>query len=206
MGLGDFFSSGGHQQTSSSSSHSGFSTGDKDTVSGFSRNRLFGLSEVAEDMVRNQALPQFQFSEKFPGLFKQQEGFADAFAKQLFSGVSGSAAARGQLTPFNVPGIVGSALTKAAPALLPMIGQNLQTAMVVPETIRTQRFNNALSPLQALVAGLGSQSSQMSSGQSAGPGLGYVGAGSFLKGFGGGLGEALGSGGGSLGGIVSGLF
>lgn len=171
------------EQKSQSTSNSGFSTGDKDAISGFARNRLFGLSDVAEDMVRNQALPQFQFSQQFPGLFKEQEGFANAFASQLFNKVSGSAAARGQLSPFNTGSIVGSALTKAAPTLLPLIAQNLQTAMVVPETIRTQRFQNAMSPLQALIAGLGSSSQASASGFSNSMNVG--GGGSFGGGGGG---------------------
>lgn len=170
FGIGGGFSKQDSQSGSQSTSNAGFSTGWKDSVSDTAVNRLVGMSDVAEDMVRNQAVPQFQFSQRFPGLFKQQEGFADAFAKQLFSGVSGSAAARGQMSPFNVPGIVGSALTKAAPTLLPLIGQNLQNAMVVPETIRTQRFQNAMSPLQALIAGLGSSSQGSSFSESSGMG------------------------------------
>lgn len=158
--------SGSTQQSSSqSTANSGFSTGWKDAVSDTSVNRLVGLSNVAEDMVRNQAIPQFQFSSTTPGLFKEQEGWANAFANQLFNKVSGSAAARGQLSPFNIPAVVGSALTKAAPTILPLIGQNLQNAMVIPETIRTQRFQNAMSPLQALIQGLGSTQQSTSFGQ-----------------------------------------
>lgn len=159
------------EQHSQQNANSGFSPQFKDSASDFTINRLVGLSDGAEDLLRNHALPQFQFSQTTPGLFKEQEDWAQAFANQLFNKVSGSAAARGQLSPFNVPAVVGSALTKAAPTILPLIGQNLQNAMVVPETIRTQRFQNAMSPLQALIAGLGSSSS----GGSAGSGFGVGG-------------------------------
>ena len=136
------------------------------------------------DRLEGDALPQFQFSQTMPGLFKEQEGWANAFASQLFNKVSGSAAARGQLSPFNNAAVVGSALTKAAPTILPMIGQNLQTAALIPEQVFAQRHQNAMSPLQALIAGLGSQ--QQATGSSWGTGFNVGGGGSYGGGGGGG--------------------
>lgn len=183
------------QSTQSSNSQnfgsSGFWGTDKNDASRVAFQGLSGLSNTANSQL-GEPIPRFQFSQTTPGLFKEQEGWANAFANQLFNKTSGSAAARGQLSPFNTPAIVGSALTKAAPTILPLIGQNLQNAMVIPETIRTQRFQNAMSPLQALIAGLGSYSSGSSSsfGQSTGSGSGF--------GVGGGL--SIGSGGSGGGG------
>ena len=70
------------------------------------------------------------------------------------------------------PAFVGLSITNMGATLLPMISRNLQNAMLIPEQIQTQRFNNSMTLLQAIVSGLGSSSS----GTSAGPGLGYVGA------------------------------
>jgi hypothetical protein len=154
---------GYNQQESSNQSNSGFMGPEKQAANTQSYNRLIDLSDVANRQLSS-AVPQFQFSQALPGLFKEQEGWANAFASQLFNKTSGSAAARGQLTPFNTPAVVGSALTKAAPTILPLIGQNLQNSFLIPEQIRESRFNRAMSPLQALIAGLGATSSGSSSG------------------------------------------
>lgn len=151
------------EQKSQSTSNSGFSTGNKDMASDFAANRLMRMQDIGQNRLLD-TLPSFQFSQTMPGLFKEQEGWANAFASQLFNKTSGSAAARGQMSPFNLPAVVGSALTKAAPTILPMISQNLQTAALVPEQIFAQRHQNAMSPLQALIAGLGSSSQSTGSG------------------------------------------
>lgn len=145
---------------SSQRSNSGFLEGsDKEFASRTGVNGMAGLFDSANDLYRNQAIPQFNMSSTIPGLFKEQEGAANAFANNLFAKASAGGALRGQFSPNNTPGIVGSAITNMGATLFPMISQNLQNAMLIPEQIRTQRFNNVMSPLQALIAGLGSTSS-----------------------------------------------
>lgn len=204
MGLSDFFSSGGSKQTS----NSGFMDGaDKRRASEGAVTGLTGLYDAANDMFRNQPIPQFNMSSSIPGLFQEQEGAANAFANKMFANASAGGAMRGAFSPNSTPGIVGSAITNMGATLLPMISQNLQNQMLIPEQIRTQRFQNTLSPLQALVAGLGTTAS----GQTSGPGLGYQFGNAFMQSFGGGLGSSLASGasaglgGGGLEGMASAL-
>jgi hypothetical protein len=181
MGFSDFFSSGGTKQES----NTGFIGADKNRASAIGIDGLAGLFNSADDLYRNQTIPQFTMSSAIPGLFKEQEGAANAFANNMFAKASAGGALRGQFSMNNTPGIVGSAITNMGSTLLPLISQNLQNAMLIPEQIRTQRFNNVMTPLQAIVAGLGSSSS----GTSAGPGLGYVLGDSFMSSFGKGMGQ-----------------
>ena len=183
MAISLFGNYGQQESQSRSSANSGFLERDKYGVSEGASKRLFGLSDVAEDMVRNQALPQFNVGAN--GLFKEQEGWANSFANNLFSKFSGNAAARGQLSPMNISNVVGGALTNAAGTILPMISQNLFNAKLIPEQIRTQRFQNAMSPVQALIQGLGSSST----GASDASGFNVGGGGSFGGGGGGGGGR-----------------
>lgn len=176
MGLSDLFSSGGTKQ------NSGFLDHEKGLASGAAYGGLQGMADSAR-AAYNSPIPQFNMISSIPGLFQEQEGAANAFANKMFAKASAGGALRGQFSQNNTPGLVGSAITNMGATLLPIIGQNLQNQMLIPEQIRTQRFQNAMSPLQALVAGLGG------SGQSAGPGLGYTGANMFMGGLFGGGGE-----------------
>lgn len=203
MGLTSLFSSGGTKQTS----NSGFLEGkDKFGASGRAFDGLRVISNDTQEQFQA-PLPQFNMSSSIPGLLKEQEGAAQAFANKMFANASAGGALRGQFSINNTPGIVGSAITNMGATLLPMISQNLQNQMLIPEQIRAQRVQNAMSPLQALVAGLGTTSS----GQSAGPGLGYQFGNSFLQSFGNGLGSSLASGassglgGGGLSGMAAGI-
>ena len=163
------------ESDSQQKSNSGFNENEKSLASVTAYDGLANLFTSADDFYRRKSIPQFTMSERFPGLFKEQEGFANAFANNLFSKASGTTAARGQLSPLNFSNVVGSALTNAAPTLLPLIGQNLQNQMLLPEQIRTQRIQNVLSPLQALIQGLGSNSSGSGSSMSVGGGGSYGG-------------------------------
>ncbi len=156
--------------TSSSDANSGFLQPEKAAASATANSGLANLFTSADDLYRNKAVPQFNMSQNIPGLFKEQEGAANAFANKMFANASAGGALRGQFSMNNTPGIVGSAITNMGATLLPMISQNLKDSMLIPETIRTQRFNNVMSPLQALIAGLGSTST--SRGQSEGWGTG----------------------------------
>jgi len=60
------------------------------------------------------------------GLFEPQQQFATSAVRDIASRLSGNVAARGGLSDRNAEGIAGSALTAAAPAILPMISQNIQ--------------------------------------------------------------------------------
>lgn len=207
MGLSDFFSSGGSKSTQSS--NSGFLENDKKLASVTGYDGLANLFTSADDLYRNKAVPQFNMSSNIPGLFKEQEGAANAFANKMFANASAGGAMRGQFSPNSTPGIVGSAITNMGSTLLPMIAGNLQNAMVIPEQIRTQRFQNVLSPLQALIQGLGA--SAQGTSQTSGPGLGYQFGNAFMQSFGGGLGSSMasgasaGMGGGGLEGMASAL-
>lgn len=195
-----------NKQDSDQESNSGFIGDDKKVAS---KTGTYGAHSLFENATArlNSPLPQFNMSSTIPGLFKEQEGAAQAFANKMFANASAGGALRGQFSINNTPGIVGSAITKMGATLLPMISQNLQNQMLIPEQIRAQRVQNAMSPLQALVAGLGTTSS----GQSAGPGLGYQFGNSFLQSFGNGLGSSLASGassglgGGGLSGMAAGI-
>lgn len=172
------FNFGFGKSNSSQESNSGFLQGpDKARASGTSVDRLVGLSDAAEDLFRNKAVPQFNMSSTIPGLFQEQEGAANAFANKMFANASAGGALRGQFSMNNTPGIVGSAITNMGATLLPLISQNLQNAMLIPEQIRTQRFQNAMTPLQALIAGLGSSASGKSDSLNMMLGLGGGGGG-----------------------------
>lgn len=182
MGFSDFFSSGGTKQES----NTGFIDADKNYASSTSLAGGKALFDSAFARV-GQPLPQFNMSSSIPGLFQEQEGAANAFANKMFANASAGGALRGQFSMNNTPGIVGSAITNMGATLLPMISQNLQNQMLIPEQIFAQRQQNAMTPLQAIIAGLGSSSS----GTSAGPGLGYVGGSAFMNSFGQGMGQQL---------------
>lgn len=181
--MGSIFG-GYNKQESNSQSNSGFMPDQRYWASKESAEGLIDMAQKARGHLGD-AVPQFQFSQTTPGLFREQEGWANAFANQLFSKFSGNAAARGHVSPVNAQAVVGSALTKAAPTILPLIGQNLQNSFLIPEQIRESRFNRAMSPLQALMTGLGSTSS------SSGSGFGVNGGLSVGSGGGGGGGSAL---------------
>lgn len=180
MGMFDFFGGGG----SKSESNSGFLGDDKKVAS---KTGVYGAHDLFDSAKArlDSALPQFNMSSSIPGLFKEQEGAAQAFANKMFANASAGGALRGQFSPNNTPGIVGSAITNMGATLLPLISNNLQTAAMVPEQIFAQRMSNAMSPLQALISGLGATSS----GQQTAPGLGYTGANYLMQGLFGGGGE-----------------
>lgn len=202
MGMFDFFGGGG----SKSESNSGFLGDDKKVAS---KTGVYGAHDLFDSAKArlDSALPQFNMSSSIPGLFKEQEGAAQAFANKMFANASAGGALRGQFSPNNTPGVVGSAITNMGATLLPLISSNLQTAAMVPEQIFAQRMSNAMSPLQALISGLGSTYS----GRQTAPGLGYQFGNSFMQSFGGGLGSSLasgasaGMGGGGLEGMASAL-
>lgn len=165
--------SGNYSKSDSNSfSNSGFMSGsDKEFASKTGVNGLANLFTSADDLYRNKAIPQFNMSQKIPGLFQEQEGAATAFANNLFGKASAGGALRGQFSPNNTPGIVGSAITNMGSTLFPIISQNLKDNMLIPEQIRTQRFQNVMSPLQVLINGLGSQSNSSSSAFGTGGGM-----------------------------------
>ena len=173
MALTSFFSSGGTKQTS----NSGFLEGkDKFGASGRAFDGLRVLSNDTQEQFQA-PLPQFTMSSSIPGLFQEQEGAAQAFANKMFANASAGGALRGQFSINNTPGIVGSAITKMGATLLPMISQNLQNQMLLPEQIFNQRFTNAMTPLQALISGLGSSAKGTASGFGIGAQFGSGGSG-----------------------------
>lgn len=200
MGLSDFFSSGGSKQEQ----NSGFQMNDKNAASKYAANRAMDLGNMAYGDLQS-AVPHFTMSSSIPGLFKEQEGAANVFANKMFANASAGGALRGQYSMNNTPGVVGSAITNMGSTLLPLISNNLQQSMLLPEQIKAQRYQNAMTPLQALVSGLGSSGSA----QQSGPGLGYQFGNAFMQSFGGGLGSSLasgasaGMGGGGLEGMAS---
>lgn len=173
MGMFDFFGGGG----SKSESNSGFLGDDKKVAS---KTGVYGAHDLFDSAKArlDSALPQFNMSSSIPGLFKEQEGAANAFANNMFAKASAGGALRGQFSMNNTPGIVGSAITNMGATLLPLISQNLQNQMLIPEQIFAQRQANAMTPLQALISGLG----QTSSGQQTAPGLGYMGVNTIMSG------------------------
>lgn len=172
------FNFGFGKSNSNQESNSGFLQGpDKARASGAAVEGLTGLYDAANDMFRNQPIPQFNMSSNIPGLFQEQEGAANAFANKMFANASAGGALRGMFSPNNTPGIVGSAITNMGATLLPMISQNLQNQMLIPEQIRNQRFTNVMTPLQALIAGLGSTAKGESSALQMSLGLGGGGGG-----------------------------
>lgn len=166
----------------------GKSTSNQESNSGFLQGpHKFGASSRAFDGLRvlsndtqeqfQSPVPQFNMSSNIPGLFQEQEGAANAFANKMFANASAGGALRGQFSPNNTPGLIGSAITNMGATLFPMIAQNLQNAMLIPEQIRAQRVQNAMSPLQALIAGLGSSASGKSDAFNMSFGLGGGGGG-----------------------------
>ena len=139
------------KQDSSSQSNSGFAGFDKNAASKYSANRLFEVGNRAFGELQAE-VPQFKMSQEIPGLFQEQEGAANAFAKKMFANASASGALGGKFSPNNIPGLVGSAITNMGATLMPMISDNLKTSFLMPEQIRAQRYQNVMSPLQALVS------------------------------------------------------
>ena len=184
IGLGGNYSKS--EQKSDASAESGFVGYDKNRASAAAMDGLNNLFTSADDLYRNKAIPQFNMSKSMPGLFDEQVGAMDAYAKKMFANASAGGALRGGVSINNTPAIVGSAITNMGSTLLPIISNNLKDNMLLPEQIRTQRFNNVMSPLQALIAGLGSKSEQHSQGSGFGVG------GNIQAGSGGGGGGGLG--------------
>ncbi len=175
--LGFLSSIGGSYQKSDSSSqsNSGFAGFDKNAASKYSANRLFEVGNRAYGELQ-QDIPQFNMSQEIPGLFQEQEGAANAFAKKMFANASAGGALRGQFSMNNTPGLVGSAITNMGATLLPMISDNLKTSFMMPEQIRAQRYANVMTPLQALVSGLGSSATSQASSLGVSGSMGFGGA------------------------------
>jgi hypothetical protein len=165
-----------NKQDSDQESNSGFIGDDKKVAS---KTGTYGAHSLFENATArlNSPLPQFNMSSTIPGLFKEQEGAVQAFANKMFANASAGGALRGQFSINNTPGIVGSAITNMGATLLPMISQNLQNQMLLPEQIFNQRFTNAMTPLQALISGLGSSAKGTASGFGIGAQFGSGGSG-----------------------------
>src|SRR5690242_5718049 len=109
IGLGGNYSKS--EQKSDASAESGFVGYDKNRASAAAMDGLNNLFTSADDLYRNKAIPQFNMSSSIPGLFKEQEGAANAFANKMFANASAGGALRGEFSQNNTPGIVGSAIT-----------------------------------------------------------------------------------------------
>ena len=118
---------------------------------------LAGQAIESAANVPNVNLPQLGAQ----GLFPQQRAAAQELVRQSFSGVSGQAAGRGQLSPQNLPGVAGSAVQRVLPQLLPLIGQNIRDVAGAGQQGALARAGAAGQVLPGLVGTLGSvQASQ----------------------------------------------
>lgn len=184
-----FFSGG--KQTSETNTYSGLRHPNlwnefSDTAKGVANDYSF-LSNAGRNYF-NSPMPTLNPQ----GFYDQQMEGVNQFGKQMFGNVSGDYASRGFLTPDNIGGVIGSAVTAASPQLMSQIASNIQQQ----EAMKTNRFSPLLSVLGAAPGLLGNEGHTTATYTA--PGIGYT--------FGSGVASSLGEGlGGSLSKGISGL-
>jgi hypothetical protein len=107
-------------------------------------------------------LPSFNLNPQ--GFLPQQMEGVNTLGANLFGNVSSNYASRGLSSPANVSGVVGSALKQAAPQLMPIIGQNVRDSILIPETVKQQRFASLQNAMNLYPSLLGSSSSSSMQG------------------------------------------
>lgn len=182
--------SGSQQQ---SQSQSGLRGGYAEQIS----PHLAGVATDASSLSRNFAQTPFGFfmGKKISGPDQDSHIQTDAMglpievqnamtgiANQYFSKASAGGAMRGQTTPENTQGIVGSALQNMGSFLLPYILQTKQYLTELPDKLMSNRLGFLQNTMASSAPLLGSQSSYTGSsdafGFNVGGGIGYGGGGS----------------------------
>jgi hypothetical protein len=180
-----FFSGG--KTTSTSDSYSGFSRPqlyDQLTSTGKAAGGDYSfLSNAGRDYF-NSPMPTLNPN----GFFDAQTAGVNELARQMFGNVSGDYASRGLLTPDNLGGVVGSAVTAAAPNLMSLIASNIQQQ----EAMKANRFQPLLNTLSTAPSLLG-QENHSTYTQTA-PGIGYTFGSNLASSLGQGLGSSVFSG------------
>lgn len=91
------------------------------------------------------------------GLYAPQLEAARELVRTGVSGLSSDAAARGYLSPANVEGIAGSAVSRALPQLMPVISQNIEAQATAPVRESQAQADAVTKALSSLPGFLGSQ-------------------------------------------------
>lgn len=90
-----------------------------------------------------------------PGEFGQ---YLNQAANQMFSNASAGGAIRGQVTPENTAGVVGSAITNLGASVLPYVTDLAKYKSTLPESLMGSRLGYLQNTLGAIAPILGSQS------------------------------------------------
>jgi hypothetical protein len=86
-----------------------------------------------------------------------------SFGNQMFANASAGGSMRGQNSPENTQGVVGSAMTNMGATLLPYITDWQKYVIGLPEEMKRSRFGMYQGTLQAMAPGLGAQGAQRAS-------------------------------------------
>lgn len=162
--MGGFFSGGNSYSTNDS--YSGLSRPEFNTERASVGKGAAGdysfLSNAGRDYF-NSPMPTLNPN----GFYDAQMQGVNQFGKQLFSNVSGDYAGRGFLSPDNVSGVIGSAVTQASPQLMQQIASNIQQ----DQALKTNKFQPLLNLLGTAPSLIGGESH--SQGAQYGQGLGF---------------------------------
>lgn len=152
------FDASGSSGSQQSESTAGFLKPEKERVSPFAADQIMSLSNMLRGrLFSSHTFPSFNLTSR--GLFPEQENLFNQAVSQAASRFSGSRAARGFLQPENVAAIAGDAARAVSPQFVPLVGQQVQAAELLPETTFLSRLGALRNVLDLAVRGLGSSSS-----------------------------------------------
>lgn len=100
----------------------------------------------------SQLLPGGQY-----GLGSNADAAVQQFGKYMFGQASGSAGARGQLSPENLAGVTGSAVSQSLPTLMPYIQQWQLAQFQAPQGLNQAAISAAQAPANYWASTLGVQ-------------------------------------------------
>lgn len=103
------------------------------------------------------------------GLGESADTAVEKYGNFMFGKQSASGASRGMMSPENMSGVIGSAVTNALPFLIPQIQQFQQAQFMAPQSM----FGFAKSAADYWNKALGAQSDSSSSGSSYGAGISW---------------------------------
>jgi hypothetical protein len=121
----------------------------------------YGQSPV--NMFQGQTGEQITNTNPLTGLPMAFNNNLTSFGNQMFANASAGGSMRGQNSPENTQGVVGSAMTNMGATLLPYIADWQKYVTGLPEEMKRSRFGMYQGTLQAMAPGLGAQGAQKAS-------------------------------------------
>jgi hypothetical protein len=116
----------------------------------------YGQSPV--NMFQGQTGQQITNTNPLTGLPMAFNNNLTSFGNQMFANASAGGSMRGQNSPENTQGVVGSAMTNMGATLLPYITDWQKYMIGLPEELKKSRLGMYQSTLGAMAPGLGNQS------------------------------------------------